>query len=60
MLRASLFVVTPYHVASLRIECQNFSYVYRSRKQWECKYCELKCKDNNPYLGTKLRLLLTS
>ena len=36
--RASLFVVTPSHVASWKIECQNFSYVYRSRKHWECKY----------------------
>ena len=38
ILRASLFVVTPSHVASSKIECQNFSYVYRSRKHWECKY----------------------
>ena len=38
ILRASLFVVTPSHVASWKIECQNFSYVYRSRKHWECKY----------------------
>ena len=38
LLRASLFVVTPSHVASWKIECQNFSYVYRSRKHWECKY----------------------
>ena len=39
ILRASLFVVTPSHVASWKIECQNFSYVYRSRKQhWKCKY----------------------
>ena len=38
ILRASLFVVTPSPVASLKIECQNFSYVYRSRKHWECKY----------------------
>ena len=30
ILRASLFVVTPSHVASWKIECQNFSYVYRS------------------------------
>ena len=33
ILRASLFVATPSHVASWKIECQNFSYyVYRSRK----------------------------
>ena len=38
ILRASLFVVTPSHVASWKIECQNFSCVYRSRKHWECKY----------------------
>ena len=38
ILRASLFVVTPSHVASTTTECQNFSYVYRSRKHWECKY----------------------
>ena len=38
ILRVSLFVVTPSHVASWKIECQNFSYVYRSRKHWECKY----------------------
>ena len=38
ILRASVFVVTPPHVASPKIECQNFSYVYRSRKHWECKY----------------------
>ena len=34
----SLFVVTPSHVASWKIECQIFSYVYRSRKHWKCKY----------------------
>ena len=38
ILQASLFVVTQSHVASWKIECQNFSYVYRSRKHWECKY----------------------
>ena len=38
ILRVSLFAVTPSHVASTKIECQNFSYVYRSRKHWECKY----------------------
>ena len=38
ILRASLFGVTPPHVASSKIECQNFSHVYRSRKHWECKY----------------------
>ena len=38
ILRASLFVFTPSHVASWKIECQNFSYVYRSRKHCECKY----------------------
>ena len=38
ILRASLFVVTPSHVASWKIECQNCSYVYRSRKHWKCKY----------------------
>ena len=32
ILRASLFVVTPSHVASWKIKCQHFSYVYRSRK----------------------------
>ena len=25
-------------VACWKIEGQNFSYVYRSRKHWECKY----------------------
>ena len=39
ILRVLLFAVTPSHVASTKIECQNFSYVYRSRKHWECKYC---------------------
>ena len=34
ILRASLFVVTPSHVASWQNGCQNFSYVYRSRKHW--------------------------
>ena len=38
ILRSSLFAVTPSHVASSKIECQNFSYDYRSRKHWECKY----------------------
>ena len=38
ILRVSLFAITPSHVASTKIECQNFSYVYRSRKHWECKY----------------------
>ena len=38
ILRVSLFAVTPSHVASSKIEGQNFSYVYRSRKHWECKY----------------------
>ena len=38
ILRVSLFAVTPSHVASTKIECQIFSYVYRSRKHWECKY----------------------
>ena len=38
ILRVSLFAVTPSHVASTKIECQNCSYVYRSRKHWECKY----------------------
>ena len=42
MLRASLFTVTPSHVASSKIECQNLSYVYRSRKHWECKYYIMK------------------
>ena len=42
ILRVSLFVVTPSHVASTKIECQNFSYVYRSRKHWECKYYQMK------------------
>ena len=32
ILRGSLFVVTPAHVASWKNGCQNFSYVYRSRK----------------------------
>ena len=32
ILRASLFVVTPSHVASWKNRCQNLSYVYRSRK----------------------------
>ena len=41
ILRVSLFAVTPSHVASTKIECQNFSYVYRSRKHWECKYIAL-------------------
>ena len=46
ILRASLFVVTSSHVASLKIECQIFSYVYRSRKHWKCKYFSIKkfCK----------------
>ena len=38
ILQASLFAVTPSHVTSSKIECQNVSYVYRSRKHWECKY----------------------
>ena len=38
ILRVSLFAVTPSHVASSKIECQNCSYVYRSRKHLECKY----------------------
>ena len=42
ILRASLFAVTPSHVDSSKIECQNFSYVYRSRKHWECKYWSMK------------------
>ena len=42
ILRVSLFAVTPSHVASTKIECQNFSYVYRSRKHWECKYWVLQ------------------
>ena len=37
----SLFAVKPSHVASTKIECQNFSYVYRSRKHWECKYYDM-------------------
>ena len=41
ILRASLFVITPSHVASWKIECQIFSYVYRSRKHWECKYLNM-------------------
>ena len=32
ILRASLFVVTPAYVASWKNGCQNFFYVYRSRK----------------------------
>ena len=44
ILRASLSVVTPSHVASWKIECQNFSYVYRSRKHWECKYLTMTTK----------------
>ena len=32
ILQASLFDVTPSHVASSKNGCQNFSYVYRSRK----------------------------
>ena len=46
ILRVSLFAVTPSNVASSKIECQNFSYVYRSRKHWECKqyfYINLYC-----------------
>ena len=50
ILRASLFVVTPSHVASLQIECQNFSYAYRSRKHLECKYYYLR-------VCTKLQVL---
>ena len=38
ILWVSLFAVTPSHVASSKNECQNFSYVHRSRKHWECKY----------------------
>ena len=30
----TLFVVTPSHVASSKIECQNFSNVYRRRIHW--------------------------
>ena len=41
ILRASLFVVTPSHVALSKIECQNFFYVYRSRKHRECKYIHM-------------------
>ena len=37
ILRASLFVVTPSHVASSKNGCQNFSYVYRSRKHLSFK-----------------------
>ena len=44
ILRVSLFAVTPSHVASTKIECQNFSYVYRSRKHWECKYLSIETK----------------
>ena len=44
ILRVSLFAVTPSHVASTKIECQNFSHVYRSRKHWECKYLLMKYK----------------
>ena len=32
ILRGSLFVVTPAHVASWKNGCQNVSYIYRSRK----------------------------
>ena len=54
ILRASLFVVTPSHVASWKIECQNFSYVYRSRKHWEYKYNTMRKKqvEFNPYIYT--------
>ena len=38
ILRGSLFVVTPAHVASWKNGCENFSYVYRSRKHCKCKY----------------------
>ena len=61
ILRASLFAVTPSHVASSKIECQNFSYVYRSRKHWECKYKTMQDRlgrsGRNIFLG---RLLQTS
>ena len=51
ILRVSLFAVTPSHVTSTKIECQNFSYVYRSRKHWECKYYVMNMKwGNNMYV----------
>ena len=50
ILRASLFVITPSRVASWKIECQNFSYVYRSRKHWECKYNTIDLRPKNPIL----------
>ena len=46
ILRASLFVVTPSHVASSKNGCQNFSYVYRSRKHLTCKYFFLKASSS--------------
>ena len=50
ILRVSLFAVTPSHVASTKIECQNFSYVYRSRKHWECKYSGMATGSGRPLL----------
>ena len=49
ILRVSLFVVTPSHVASSKIECRNFSYVYRSRKHWKCKYKEMRVGNANGF-----------
>ena len=61
ILRASVFAVTPSHVASSKIECQNFSYVYRSREHWECKYvlvCTFNLWDSRPIVWTGSNCLL--
>ena len=41
ILRTSLFVVTLSHVASSKNGRQNFSYVYRNRKHYKCKYIHI-------------------
>ena len=42
ILRGSLSVVTSAHVASWKNGCNLFSYVYRNRKHYKCKYSEMK------------------
>ena len=53
ILRGSLFVVTPVHVASSKNGYQFFSYVYRSRKHWKCKYFRMKRIQIYFYMHTK-------
>ena len=60
ILRASLFVVTPSHVASWKIECQFFSYVYRSRKHWECKYKVHQVLQNLPHASVNRKKVVKS